>query len=524
MKKFVCTVCVATLLFTACLYPASAQSKDDAEIEAPMATEPVTAVALGDVNGDGAVDAADALRMLRHAVGKEVLAEEALAAGLLNEDGAVNATDALLCLQFAVGKRDVFPVLPAGPRNTFVVQKRAQNGYPNWSEWDAAFDEVADRLRQGAAVTVQRTEADDTMDLGPKAPTVLYEMDLATCRQMARAGWLADLSRSATLCGDLLQTAATRSVTVNGKVYGVGADDGSGMTYCLCYNMDMLKQYATPEAVRQTGQQMAVDAALTDALAAAVQQPDPVTQLVEDGLWNYDAFRVLAKVCTVDTDGDNRTDVYGLTGNTVYGCAQVFCATGGVITEQNGRPTVTGLNEQAAQAAKHSRNLMKDRSQSYAAATYTDNWRNRKAVFVCAATYYVPAFTDGLAFQWHVAPLPRRPGSETNASCAFGGMVWALHKVQADRVNEAGSLLNHLAAAPYVTGAKNRQSLPASAAAACRGAARGLLPDYASGVMSNSAMQSLSNLMYTSPVKVSMDELRRQVEAECEAFYARFFA
>ncbi len=523
MKKFVCIVCVATLLFTACLFPASAQSKDDAGIEAPMETEPVTAVALGDVNGDGAVDAADALRMLRHAVGKEVLAEEALAAGLLNEDGAVNATDALLCLQFAVGKRDVFPVLPAGPRNTFVVQKRAQNGYPNWSEWDAAFDEVADRLRQGAAVTVQRTEADDTMDLGPKAPTVLYEMDLATCRKMARAGWLADLSRSATLCGDLLQTAATRSVTVNGKVYGVGADDGSGMTYCLCYNMDMLKQYATPEAVRQTGQQMAVDAALTDALAAAVQQPDPVAQLAEDGLWNYDAFRVLAKVCTVDTDGDNRTDVYGLTGNTVYGCAQVFCATGGVITEQNGRPTVTGLNEQAAQAAKHSRNLMKDRSQSYAAATYTDNWRNRKAVFVCAATYYVPAFTDGLAFQWHVAPLPRRPGSETNASCAFGGMVWALHKVQADRVNEAGSLLNHLAAAPYVTGAKNRQSLPASAAAACRGAARGLLPDYASGVMSNSAMQSLSNLMYTSPVKVSMDELRRQLEAECEAFYARFF-
>ncbi len=58
----------------------------------------------GDVNGDGAVNAADALLTLRQAVGAAALPPAGVLRADLNADGAVNATDALWMLRFAVRK------------------------------------------------------------------------------------------------------------------------------------------------------------------------------------------------------------------------------------------------------------------------------------------------------------------------------------------------------------------------------------------------------------------------------------
>ncbi len=58
----------------------------------------------GDANGDGAVNAADALLALRHAVGAAPLPQAAAARTDLNSNGTVNAVDALIQLQIAVGK------------------------------------------------------------------------------------------------------------------------------------------------------------------------------------------------------------------------------------------------------------------------------------------------------------------------------------------------------------------------------------------------------------------------------------
>ncbi len=68
------------------------------------------AFVFGDVNGDGQINANDALLILRHAVGKEKLSGDALRAADVTGKGDPNAVDALYVLQKAVGKLPYFPV------------------------------------------------------------------------------------------------------------------------------------------------------------------------------------------------------------------------------------------------------------------------------------------------------------------------------------------------------------------------------------------------------------------------------
>ncbi len=64
----------------------------------------------GDINGDGLVNATDALLILRVAVGKQKVNRERFTVGDLDADGAMNAKDALLVLQYTVEKIQWFPV------------------------------------------------------------------------------------------------------------------------------------------------------------------------------------------------------------------------------------------------------------------------------------------------------------------------------------------------------------------------------------------------------------------------------
>ena len=55
---------------------------------------------LGDVNGDGYIDAADALLCLRASVGLITLTPEQEAAADVNHDGLIDAGDAILILRY----------------------------------------------------------------------------------------------------------------------------------------------------------------------------------------------------------------------------------------------------------------------------------------------------------------------------------------------------------------------------------------------------------------------------------------
>lgn len=69
-----------------------------------------TAFRYGDVTGDGAVDAKDALEVLKAAVNKITLNEQKTKAGDVDGNGTLNAIDALYILKYVVGKIEKFPV------------------------------------------------------------------------------------------------------------------------------------------------------------------------------------------------------------------------------------------------------------------------------------------------------------------------------------------------------------------------------------------------------------------------------
>lgn len=71
---------------------------------APTPDEPPTpSVLIGDVNGDGIINSADAVLIMRHALGIIQLTGDALIAADYNQDGNVNAADALSVLRYTMG-------------------------------------------------------------------------------------------------------------------------------------------------------------------------------------------------------------------------------------------------------------------------------------------------------------------------------------------------------------------------------------------------------------------------------------
>lgn len=77
--------------------------EDDSSSDPSVPSEPT--LKRGDIDGDGLVNAADALLVLRSSVGKYQLTEVQTKNADLNDDKKINAADALIILQIAVGKR-----------------------------------------------------------------------------------------------------------------------------------------------------------------------------------------------------------------------------------------------------------------------------------------------------------------------------------------------------------------------------------------------------------------------------------
>ena len=68
-----------------------------------LTTEESTSVSLGDVNGDGTIDAADAVMIQRYDSGLTTLTDEQLAAADVNADGLVDAADAVRIQRYDAG-------------------------------------------------------------------------------------------------------------------------------------------------------------------------------------------------------------------------------------------------------------------------------------------------------------------------------------------------------------------------------------------------------------------------------------
>ncbi len=69
-----------------------------------------SAVQYGDLNGDGRIDVQDAVAVMRHTLGMELLSEADIILADVNGDGAVNVQDVSLIMQKTLGLIEKFPV------------------------------------------------------------------------------------------------------------------------------------------------------------------------------------------------------------------------------------------------------------------------------------------------------------------------------------------------------------------------------------------------------------------------------
>ncbi len=90
MKRIICFLLVVLILF-------------------PSLTAWETTYAWGDVDGNGKINAGDALKVLQYAVGKTTLSDAQLAVANVSATEKIDAGDALMILKYAVGKLDRFP-------------------------------------------------------------------------------------------------------------------------------------------------------------------------------------------------------------------------------------------------------------------------------------------------------------------------------------------------------------------------------------------------------------------------------
>ncbi|MBQ6825440.1 MAG: extracellular solute-binding protein [Clostridia bacterium] len=114
---------------------------------------------------------------------------------------------------------------------------------------------------------------------------------------------------------------------------------------------------------------------------------DNLYDLVRDKKWNFDKLREIAKACTKDTNGDGKTDVYGILFFDEYNAGQSFInANGSTLASVEGGRVIENLTDKKTLNAM---NFLYDLCNVDKSVYINDAWRS-------AATYgsYAPSQTD----------------------------------------------------------------------------------------------------------------------------------
>jgi multiple sugar transport system substrate-binding protein len=133
--------------------------------------------------------------------------------------------------------------------------------------------------------------------------------------------------------------------------------------------------------------------------------------------WSWDDFLATAEALTKDLDGDGRTDQYGLgTEASIFRVAPFIWQNGGelVVAEQDGIPLRLAVDSRAAREAiewfvalQTEHGVVPDASAEAAQDSESRFLDGSLAMFLDSRRA-VPTFRQIEAFDWDVAPLPRR--------------------------------------------------------------------------------------------------------------------
>ncbi len=474
------------------------------QVEKPFET-PTDLVAFGDINDDGTINAKDALWVLKAAVCKCIIPLHQQLIADVTRDDMINAKDALEILRYAVGKPSSIAPMEIKLQTVWPDSYTANS--PSAKAWKTQLA-TAD-ISYGIKTHIEGVDpltAVDTFVKGVMAGRVetdLMEVSLYSARQIARKKAAANVYQSKTLNKSLFRNGGTGGMTFGENCYGVSLLTNSAVVTGVLYNKDLLKRYA----------------------------PDvDIQDLYAKKEWTFDTFRALAKQCTVDTDEDGKTDIYGVTSNNNLIGMAVAANTGGLALMKNGRVEESFLNQVGVNAMQWCKDLYKtDRSWRYRGdiKDAVELFAQGEAVMFASYSYASQWVAEIADFEMGFVPMPIGPSQTDYVTPAYDASVYVVPKTNVKRLSQVGIWFNGIADVSDALMNVQMEQLAENGVdqEGCR-VYETLMghstPDYSTGVYGSGAIGSyVENMLSFTPEYLVA--VHQNVQQELDEFYAPFY-
>ena len=247
---------------------------------------------------------------------------------------------------------------------------------------------------------------------GKRVADVL-EVTLVNARDLARDGTTVDLAAKAPNIdfAKRFKSGATSSMTFGKKVYGVAFPSMGTNVMGVLYNKNLVKKYSPT---------------------------NDIENLYLTGKWTFDKYEEIAKACTQDTNGDGRTDIYGITCPTHMIGIALSSNAGGTAIMQNGRVKAVMCEQAGIEALEFCKRLYDAKTWNYKAA-WTDaqtTFANGEAAFFPFYLFAMEAIADTAEFELGFVPFPLGPayaskGAQGYVSGTYDASLFVMTRIAA---------------------------------------------------------------------------------------------
>lgn len=369
--------------------------------------------------------------------------------------------------------------------------------------WKDHFGKMAEK---GILTSYANADPDTVVDtitkdvMAGRASADVFEVSLGLSHQLAVKKVLANVLDSKTLNQKAFNNGGTHSNTINGKTYGVALSANANVMMIL-YNKELIQQYA----------------------------PDvDIAALIAQNKWNYDTFRDLAKKCTVDTDGDGKINIYGVTAGTQLIQGVLFAGAGGYGVEQQGKITSTLAEEgKGYNALEFAKTLFKtDRTWKYFAKEQ-DQWAcfaNQNAAILVISSREILAKTKEVPFDYGIAPIPTKDQA-TACNGVMDAQVFVVPKTKEKRLEDIGKWLNGVAKAENSLLVKQTYGMHSEAVNTYQRILKNTSAEYSAGAISLEIASRLDAIVTASGghAKKALAAAHLLIQNQLDEFYAPLY-
>ncbi len=341
-----------------------------------------------------------------------------------------------------------------------------------------------------------------------QVPADVVEANISHARAVAKQGCIADFAKCTTLNKKLFDNGMTESVTHNGHVYGVAFDSMSVNPMGVLFNKTVVDKY--------------------------MKSKDVIYDYYKKGTWNFDAFELVAKTCTVDTNGDNKSDIYGVTSNTNIISMALTANAGGTALKVNEKVEATMCNDKGIYALTWLKekiynpgywNYKPDIYESISSFANGD-----AAMFVSYLSWY-GQIASSAKFEMGFVPMPKGPSQSKYITGAYDGGIFFVPKTNEKNINVVGTFLNELAAGTSNKHINNsissmaRNGFDATAQSVYKWAVTNTSPEFSIGVFGPeiSAKVDQSVTDPSKSPKTVMESIKGAAQKKCDDFYAPLY-